>query len=110
ASPLALRVSAVGQPELPPFPTRRSSDLARKEIYPVYQPQIELATGRIIGAEALMRWERPRQGLVSPASFIPIAEDSGLILPLGRSEEHTSELQSRETLVCRLLPETRNGP
>jgi diguanylate cyclase (GGDEF)-like protein len=70
--------------------------LARNEIYSVYQPQIELATGRIIGAEALMRWERPRQGSVSPASFIPVAEDSGLILPLGEYILKESCLQARK--------------
>jgi EAL domain-containing protein (putative c-di-GMP-specific phosphodiesterase class I) len=48
-----------------------------------YQPQIELATGRIVGAEALMRWSRPGHGPVSPALFVPIAEDSGQIGTLG---------------------------
>ncbi|MEP6878577.1 MAG: EAL domain-containing protein [Nitrosospira sp.] len=57
--------------------------IERDEIFVVYQPQIELATRRVIGAEALMRWRHPGRGLVLPASFIPVAEDSGLILPLG---------------------------
>ncbi len=57
--------------------------LSRDEIFPLYQPQIELATGRVIGVEALMRWNRAGHGLISPASFIPVAEDSGLILALG---------------------------
>jgi predicted signal transduction protein with EAL and GGDEF domain len=48
-----------------------------------YQPQVEIKTGRIIGAEALLRWQHPERGYISPASFIPIAEDSGLILPMG---------------------------
>jgi EAL domain-containing protein (putative c-di-GMP-specific phosphodiesterase class I) len=48
-----------------------------------YQPQIEVRTGRIIGAEALLRWRHPQRGYVSPAAFIPIAEDSGLIVPIG---------------------------
>ncbi|ARO88322.1 GGDEF domain-containing protein [Nitrosospira lacus] len=55
----------------------------RGEIFMVYQPQIELATNRIIGAEVLMRWRHPTQGLIAPARFIPIAEDSGLILVIG---------------------------
>ncbi len=55
----------------------------RGEIFLVYQPQIELATGRVIGAEVLVRWRHPAHGLISPARFIPIAEDSGLILVMG---------------------------
>jgi diguanylate cyclase (GGDEF)-like protein len=52
------------------------------ELY--YQPTIEIATGRVAGIEALMRWEHPTLGSVSPAEFIPIAEHSALILPIGR--------------------------
>jgi EAL domain-containing protein (putative c-di-GMP-specific phosphodiesterase class I) len=52
------------------------------ELY--YQPQVEVLSNRIIGVEALIRWHRPGKGMVSPASFIPLAEESGMINEIGR--------------------------
>ncbi len=49
-----------------------------------YQPQFDLHSGTVVGIEALVRWQHPQRGLLAPADFVPIAEDSGLILPLGR--------------------------
>jgi len=57
--------------------------LERKEFTLHYQPKINLKTGAITGAEALLRWTHPLRGPVSPAQFIPVAEDCGLILPIG---------------------------
>lgn len=56
--------------------------LAKKQFLLYYQPQIDLRTGRIIGAEALLRWRRPGSGLVRPAEFLPLAEENGLVVPI----------------------------
>jgi diguanylate cyclase len=59
------------------------SALARRELRLVYQPIVEMASGRTVGCEALLRWRHPRHGDVSPARFIPLAERTGLIVPIG---------------------------
>ncbi len=55
----------------------------KNELFLMYQPQLDLRSGRIIGLEALLRWQHPEFGLVPPDKFIPIAENSGLIVSIG---------------------------
>ena len=63
--------------------TDLATAIERSQLELYYQPQIDLATGAVIGVEALARWNDPKRGVVSPESFIGVAEESGLIIPLG---------------------------
>jgi len=67
---------------------RRALEHGEFELH--YQPKVELASGRLIGAEALLRWNDPRNGLTAPARFIPILEETGLIHEVGRWVIHTA--------------------
>jgi diguanylate cyclase (GGDEF)-like protein/PAS domain S-box-containing protein len=72
---------------------RRALD--RDEFVMHYQPQVDLRTGRIFGVEALIRWKRSDDTVTSPASFIPVAEESGLIVPIGAWTLHAACLQAK---------------
>ncbi|MGH7846654.1 MAG: EAL domain-containing response regulator [Candidatus Binatia bacterium] len=78
--------------------------LQRREFVLHYQPQMNLTTGQITGAEALIRWNHPELGMIPPARFIPIAEESGLILPVGEWVMATATAQNKAWQEAGLRP------
>jgi diguanylate cyclase (GGDEF)-like protein/PAS domain S-box-containing protein len=94
-----MRLSASGQLEM-----RRdlANAIANEQLRLVYQPMVDLRTGRVVGAEALLRWDHPTRGPVGPEEFLPIAERAGLAVPIGafvveESLRAAARWQGRET-------------
>ncbi len=80
--------------------------LERDEFHLHYQPQVDASTGEIIGVEALLRWERGDEGMVMPGRFIPLLEDTGLIIPVGEwvLRRACRDLQTWLAAACQPLP------
>ncbi len=78
--------------------------MARGELFLVYQPRFDIATRQVVGAEALLRWRHPQRGVLGPESFLPLADDSGLLVPIGAWALREACAQARRWLDAGIRP------
>src|SRR3954462_11920120 len=78
--------------------------LEKEELFLVYQPRIDIATRQVVGAEALLRWRHPKYGVLAPESFLPLADDSGLLVPMGGWVLREACMQGRRWLEAGIKP------
>ena len=78
--------------------------IGRGELFLVYQPRIDIATRKAVGAEALLRWRHPRHGVLAPEAFLPLADDTGLLLQLGGWILREACLQGRRWMDAGIRP------
>ncbi len=79
--------------------TRLRRALERDEFVLHYQPRVDVVTGRVVGAEALIRWQHPERGMLPPSEFIPLVEDAGLVIPIGEWAIRTVCRQSAQWIA-----------
>jgi diguanylate cyclase (GGDEF)-like protein/PAS domain S-box-containing protein len=78
--------------------------MERGELFLVYQPRIDIATRQVVGAEALLRWRHPRYGVLSPEAFLPLADDTGLLVPIGAWALREACAQGRRWIDAGISP------
>jgi EAL domain-containing protein (putative c-di-GMP-specific phosphodiesterase class I) len=81
-----------------------SAGIDRGELFLVYQPRIDVATRRLVGAEALLRWRHPKRGVLLPDAFLPLADESGLLVPIGEWVLREACAQGRRWLDAGIRP------